>query len=100
MSVFAGSTWPTNWQLGGDAVPIVAKLPATGSYKYGDGTVNLFSDGQAAINDFRIPTLGNRVSVTICAATAFSTLIWASTNVGRCPLTKTTASSSGGRFST
>lgn len=53
ISVQNGAIWPTNWQLGGDAVPVVSSLPATGSYKSGDGTVSLFPDGTAALSDFR-----------------------------------------------
>jgi len=51
-SVFNGSTWPTNWQLGGEAMPIGA-LPATGVTKNGDGTVNAFNNPATAILDFR-----------------------------------------------
>jgi Carboxypeptidase regulatory-like domain len=52
IGVSNGSTWPTNWQLSGYAVPI-ASLPQTGAYKKGDGTINIFPDGQAALSDFR-----------------------------------------------
>jgi hypothetical protein len=52
VGVTNGSTWPTNWQLSGYAIPTSA-LPAPGSYKNGDGTVNVFPDGQAALSDFR-----------------------------------------------
>lgn len=51
ISVSNGATWPTNWQLGGDA-EVVGALPVTGSYKEGDGTVSLFPNGIAAISDF------------------------------------------------
>ena len=51
-SVFNGSTWPTNWQLGGLAMPVGA-LPAAGVTKNGDGTVNVFSNPASAILDFR-----------------------------------------------
>ncbi|HKF54493.1 MAG TPA: hypothetical protein VKJ45_03580, partial [Blastocatellia bacterium] len=39
-----GSTWPTNWQLGGQATQIGPVK--TGVYKQADGTVNLFQDAQ------------------------------------------------------
>jgi hypothetical protein len=52
-SVTNGATWPTNWQLGGNAIPTGA-LPTTGVYKHGDGTVSVFQNGPAAISDFRI----------------------------------------------
>lgn len=52
VSVSNGATWPTNWQLGGDATP-VGSLPVAGSYKAGDGSVNLFANGGDAISDFR-----------------------------------------------
>jgi carboxypeptidase family protein len=53
VSVFNGATWPTNWQLGGAAMPSGTTLPHTAVYKNGDGTVNLFSDASKAILDFR-----------------------------------------------
>jgi hypothetical protein len=52
IGVSNGSTWPTNWQLSGYAVPI-ASLPQTGAYKKGGGTINIFPEGQAALSDFR-----------------------------------------------
>jgi hypothetical protein len=52
VGVSNGSTWPTNWQLGGSAVP-VGTLPQTGVYKNGDGTVNIFGDPSSAILSFR-----------------------------------------------
>jgi hypothetical protein len=39
-----GATWPTNWQLGGEATQIGPVK--TGVYKQADGTVNLFKDAQ------------------------------------------------------
>jgi hypothetical protein len=51
-SVFNGATWSTNWQLGGDAIPTGA-LPATGVYKNGDGSVNVFANPSTAIGGFR-----------------------------------------------
>jgi hypothetical protein len=41
VNIFNGSTWPTNWQLGGEAQPIGA-LPVTQTTKNGNGTVTLF----------------------------------------------------------
>jgi hypothetical protein len=52
-SVLNGANWPTNWQLGGDAMP-VGVLPATGTFKNGDGTVNVFAAGQGAVSNFRL----------------------------------------------
>jgi len=53
ISISNGSTWPTNWQVPGDAMPNVAVLPTTGAYKFGDGTISLFPNGPAAVSDFR-----------------------------------------------
>lgn len=53
VSVSNGAIWPTNWQLGGDAMPSGSVLPTTGAFKFGDGTVSLFPDGTAALSDFR-----------------------------------------------
>jgi hypothetical protein len=53
ISIANGGTWPTNWQLGGDAVQIA---PAhTGVTKNADGSVNLFPDpsGPTGIQAFR-----------------------------------------------
>ncbi|PYT08218.1 MAG: hypothetical protein DMF60_05305 [Acidobacteria bacterium] len=47
-----GATWPTNWQIGGYAVP-TGPLSPTGVHKNGDGTVNMFADPTAAIGNFR-----------------------------------------------
>src|SRR5438270_38589 len=44
--------------LCGDAMPAGSSLPKTGTYKHGDGTVNVFKDGTAAVSDFRIPYPG------------------------------------------
>ena len=52
-SVFSGATWPTNWQLGGEANPVGA-LPATAVHKNGDGTVNVFGNPGAALLDFQV----------------------------------------------
>jgi hypothetical protein len=54
VSAIGGATWPTNWQLSGDAMPVNNSLPKTGVYKNGDGTVNLFAAGTTAVSDFRV----------------------------------------------
>ncbi|HLK33277.1 MAG TPA: hypothetical protein VKT29_09320, partial [Terriglobales bacterium] len=46
VSISNGATWPTNWQLGGEAMQIGPVH--TGVYKNPDGTVNLFADPQGA----------------------------------------------------
>ena len=46
ISITNGETWPTNWQLGGQATQIAPVK--TGIYKQPDGTVNLFQDAQGA----------------------------------------------------
>ncbi|HSB74161.1 MAG TPA: carboxypeptidase-like regulatory domain-containing protein [Terriglobales bacterium] len=53
ISIQNGGTWPTNWQLGGDAMQIA---PAhTGVTENADGSVNLFPDpqGPTGIQAFR-----------------------------------------------
>lgn len=46
VSITNGATWPTNWQLGGDATQVA---PAhTGVTENADGSVNLFPDPQGA----------------------------------------------------
>lgn len=52
VGVANGSTWPTNWQLGGLAIPKGA-VPQTRTTKNGDGTVTLFTDSQKAFGGFR-----------------------------------------------
>ncbi|MBV9301448.1 MAG: TonB-dependent receptor [Acidobacteriaceae bacterium] len=52
VSVSNGATWPTNWQLSGEAMP-VGTLPQTGTFKNGDGIVNIFPEPQGALSDFR-----------------------------------------------
>ena len=54
VSINSGSTWSTNWQIQGDAVP-TGKI-VTKTTKNPDGTVNLFPDPQAALDNLR-PTL-------------------------------------------
>jgi carboxypeptidase family protein len=44
VSISNGSTWPTNWQLGGEAIQIARAR--TGLTKKADGSVNLFPDSQ------------------------------------------------------
>ncbi len=53
VSVSNGATWPTNWQIGGLAMPAGTTLPTSGSYQFGDGTVSLFPNGTAAASYFR-----------------------------------------------
>jgi hypothetical protein len=52
-SIFNGLTWPTNSQLGGEAMPTVTTLPTTSVSKNGDGTVNVFGNPGAALLEFR-----------------------------------------------
>ena len=52
VNIFNGYTWPTNWQLGGQAM-LVGKPPLTWTTKNGDGTVNMFPAPQAALAAFR-----------------------------------------------
>lgn len=56
LNVFGGFNWPTNWQLGGNAV--LTSSVKTGSFKNPDGTVNVFRNGTAAIDSFRAPFPG------------------------------------------
>jgi hypothetical protein len=53
LTIFNGATWPTNWQLGGGAVPISKVVTKT--TKASDGSVNLFPDpnGPTGIDAFR-----------------------------------------------
>jgi len=51
VSINSGSTWSTNWQLPGDAVP-TGKI-VTKTTKNSDGSVNLFPDPAAALANFR-----------------------------------------------
>lgn len=52
IGVSNGATWPTNWQLGGYAVPTRPVAP-TGVFKNGDGTVNIFANPGDALAGFR-----------------------------------------------
>jgi hypothetical protein len=60
VSINSGSTWSTNWQLPGDAVP-TGKI-VTKTTKNADGSVNLFPDPSAALANFR-PTLAGESGV-------------------------------------
>jgi hypothetical protein len=53
VNFFNGSTWPTNWQLGGEAIR--TGPTNTGVFKNPDGSVNLFADpsGATGIGAFR-----------------------------------------------
>jgi len=53
VNAFNGATWPTNWQLGGEAIKIGSAK--TGVFKNSDGSVNLFADptGATGIGAFR-----------------------------------------------
>jgi len=51
VSIFNGYEFPTNWQEGGQATSL-GQLPTMQRNKEGNGTVNMFADPQAAINDF------------------------------------------------
>jgi hypothetical protein len=53
VNAFNGATWPTNWQLGGEAIKIGSAT--TGVFKNPDGSVNLFKDptGATGIGAFR-----------------------------------------------
>ncbi|MFI5096963.1 MAG: carboxypeptidase regulatory-like domain-containing protein [Candidatus Acidiferrales bacterium] len=59
ISVFNGFNFPTNWDLGGNAV-LVGQAPKTGAYKNpSDGSVNVFAvGGNAAASYFREPLPG------------------------------------------
>jgi hypothetical protein len=57
VNVFNGYTWPTNWQLEGNAM-LVGAAPPTHTTKNGDGTVNMFRDPSAALAAFRNPIPG------------------------------------------
>jgi len=57
ISISNGYEWPTNWQLGGEAT-LLGSLPAMRTTKHGDGTVNMFADQTAALNDFMFTVPG------------------------------------------
>jgi hypothetical protein len=57
VNVFNGYTWPTNWQVEGNAM-LVGAAPPTHTTKNGDGTVNMFRDPYAAWAAFRNPIPG------------------------------------------
>ena len=51
VNIFDGYEFPTNWQEGGQATSL-GVLPKMQTTKRGDGTVNMFANQQAALNDF------------------------------------------------
>jgi len=57
VNVFNGYTWPTNWQLEGNAM-LRGAPPVTRTTKNADGTVNMFPDPAAALQAFRNPLPG------------------------------------------
>jgi len=58
VSISNGYEWPTNWQLGGDAT-LLGRAPKMKTTKQGDGTVNMFAGGPAAISDFMFSLPGS-----------------------------------------
>lgn len=65
VNIFNGFTWPTNWQLGGQAM-LKGQAPAAQTTKNPDGTVNMFRNPSKALSAFRHPLpgeAGNRNSV-------------------------------------
>lgn len=54
VNIFNGFTWPTNWQLEGNAM-LKGPVPVTRTTKNGDGTVNMFPNPAGALNAFRNP---------------------------------------------
>jgi Carboxypeptidase regulatory-like domain len=57
VNIFNGYLWPTNWELGGQAM-LNGPAPATQTTKNGDGTVNMFANPSTAIGAFRHPLPG------------------------------------------
>lgn len=57
VNVFNGYLWPTNWQLGGQAM-LKGPAPQTRTTKNGDGTVNMFPDPEGALKAYRHPYPG------------------------------------------
>lgn len=56
VTVDNGYYFPTNWEEEGNALTVVT--PKSGSYKQPNGTVSMFADGNAAVNDFIHPYPG------------------------------------------
>ncbi len=60
VNVSNGFRWPTNWQLGGQA--LVTTPPSLGTTRITSGSnagaISIFKDGTSAINDFRSPFPG------------------------------------------
>jgi hypothetical protein len=57
VNVYNGYTWPTNWQVEGNAM-LRGAAPATHTTKNPDGTVNMFRNPSAALAAFRNPIPG------------------------------------------
>jgi hypothetical protein len=57
INVWNGYTWPTNWELEGNAM-LIGAAPPTRTTKEGDGTVNMFSDPTKALQAYRNPIPG------------------------------------------
>ena len=58
VNIANGYEWPTNWQLGGQAT-LLGPAPQMRTTKNGDGTVNMFAQGPAAINSFMFDLPGS-----------------------------------------
>lgn len=56
VTVDNGYYFPTNWEEEGNA--FTNTTPQTGTTKFGDGTVSMFKNGNAAVNDFSHPFPG------------------------------------------
>jgi hypothetical protein len=52
LNVFNGAQWPTNWELGGEAMPVAGPV-RTAKTKLPDGSVSIFPQGPDAVNLFR-----------------------------------------------
>ncbi len=57
LNVFNGAQWPTNWELGGEAMPVAGPV-STKKTKLPDGSVSIFPQGTAAVNLFRADLAG------------------------------------------
>ena len=57
LNVFNGAQWPTNWELGGEAMPVAGPVK-TQRTKLPDGSVSIFPQGPDAVNLFRADLAG------------------------------------------
>lgn len=57
VNVYNGYTWPTNWELEGNAM-LRGAAPTTKTTKNPDGTVNMFPDPSVGLKAFRNPLPG------------------------------------------